>query len=50
VSLFTFDAQFFSLSATQNVPPAGREPAGGTFCAEGKQKNCASKINKHISI
>ena len=44
--LFTFDAHFFYLSAAQNVPLAGGQPAGGAFCAADKQKNCASKVNK----
>jgi len=34
------------LSAVQNVPPAGC----GAFCTADKQKNCASKMNKHIII
>ena len=42
VSSFTFDAQFFCLSAAQNAPPAGGQPAGGAFCAADKQKNGTS--------
>ena len=32
----------------QNAPLTGGQPAGGAFCAAGKQKNCASKVNKLI--
>ena len=45
MSLFTFDEQFFCLSAAQNAPPAGGQPAGGAFCASDKQNNFASKVN-----
>ena len=44
--LFTFDARFFRLSATQNSPPAGCPPAGGAFYAVDKPKNFASKVYK----
>jgi hypothetical protein len=46
ICLFTFDVQFFCLSAAQNGPPAGCQPARGKFCAADKQENCASKVNK----
>ena len=46
IRLLTFDAQFFCLSAAQNAPPAGGQPAGGAFCDADKRKNCTSKVNK----
>jgi hypothetical protein len=43
IRLFTFDAQFFRLSAEQNAPcPL----VHGAFCAADKRINCASKVNE----
>ena len=48
--LVNFFRPLFCLSAAQNAPPAGEQPAGDAFCAADKQTNCASKENKHVQI
>ena len=50
VILFIFYARFFCLSPAENAPPVGCPPAGGAFSATDKQKNRASKVNKHLKI
>ena len=46
-SEFVYFLCTISLSAAQNAPPAGGQPAGGAFRAADKQRNCALKVNKH---
>jgi len=43
IRLFTFDAQFFRLSAAQDAPCP---PVHGAFCAADERISCASKVNE----
>ena len=41
--LFTFDARFFCLSAAQNAPLSGIQPAGGAFVSQTEKLRIKSK-------